>query len=120
VKKGATLLLVLYGLTMLSYGALEMSHDFLHYLASHKHSHLHDHGHSHHHHFSDHHQHTHVHSGDHEEPLTETSAPIGFFLFVERQPAFVLKNVSFDLLKFSRAENLSAYAAAPETPPPTL
>src|SRR5690349_10145855 len=87
MKKGAAILLIIYSVVMLSYGSLEMAHDFLHYLGRHHFTHLHDHEHGNHHHFDDHHHHTSVtHSHDNESSETELPSLIGSFFFIQNKP----------------------------------
>ncbi|HEY3402690.1 MAG TPA: hypothetical protein VGK59_04830 [Ohtaekwangia sp.] len=121
MNKGASIVLVFYAAAMLSYGALEMGHDLLHYLAANHHSHLHDHGHSHHHHFSDHQhdQHTHLHHSHSAEPATsELPSLISFFLFCEPKPSFTFFNTASGEWKFQNQTHSESYSASPATPPP--
>jgi len=120
VKKGAVILLILYAITMLSYGSLEMTHDLLHYLASHHHSQLHSHAHGNHHHFHDHQQTVVSHAHDGEEQR-ELSTLIHFFLFAERKPAFTFLTEFMVHLCFRPSErNLSNVDQHPDTPPPEI
>jgi len=120
VKKGAVILLILYAITMLSYGSLEMTHDLLHYLASHHHSHLHSHAHGDHHHFHDHQQTVVSHAHDGEEQR-ELPTLIHFFLFAEGKPAFsFLTEFTGNLRLRPSDRNLSNGVQHPDTPPPEI
>lgn len=126
--KRACLVLMLYSISMVFYGSLEIVHDILHYMAEYHHSKIHSHSHDHHHSVRDHdlpkhhHHHSrvsHSHSSDLE---TDESLPsfINCFLFVQARQSF-----NFDLnfstwMYGSRLAKLCLHASVPPAPPPRI
>jgi hypothetical protein len=112
---------------MLCYGSLEMTHDFMHYLAAHNISNLHSHEHDHHHTFHDHehgHHHDHqeriTHTHHHSDEATDETLPslISFFLFIQKKPAFSFHKSSRDLIFESVTFSMEDICHNPATPPP--
>ncbi len=126
--KGVVIVLVSYALSMVSYGALEMGHDLLHYLAEHHRVMMHNHDHDHHHHsVRDHnHGHSHKHTVSHHhetdsKPDEALPSLLSFFLFAETNPEFSFENVlqkSFSIsTDVGRKKGLNLL---PTTPPPEI
>jgi hypothetical protein len=126
MKRGV-ILMIMYAISMVFYGAVEIGHDLLHYMADHYHSHLHDHHHDHDHRVSDHdHHHDHHHQHDHvshdvgSEHQQEESIPSGlsFFLFVHTSTGFQFSNSNL-LGTYSEATApFLSWILFPPTPPP--
>jgi hypothetical protein len=124
VTRGSTLILIVYAMTMLSYGALEMGHDLLHYLDAHSHIHVHHHDHGHDHSFDDHHHHSHneVHSHTHTaEPVAaELPSLVSLFLYTQSITDILFIRQLLNRIPPSRTNvPLSSYRS-PVTPPPRI
>jgi hypothetical protein len=111
-----------YSLSMLSYGSLEMTHDLLHWMASHYHSGIHDHDHGHHHTFQDHehhHDHDHVTKDDsHDADQTELPFLIHFFGYYQQETTFQFYRSLSEILEGNNVFPLKYIYNTPPTPPP--
>jgi hypothetical protein len=124
--RGAAIVLVLYATSMLFYGALEMTHDFLHYLSEHHLAALHSHEHNEHHTVLDHEHHhdhdshvSHHHEDDHDEDQTLPSF-VTFFLFVQNSSEFRFFNSGWQHIILLRQINHAYFKPLPVTPPPEI
>ncbi|MBT1686714.1 hypothetical protein [Dawidia soli] len=122
MTQGSTIILIVYAITMLSYGALEMGHDLLHYLDAHSHVHIHHHAHDHDHTFNDHHHHSHgeVHTHTHtSEPVTaELPSLVSLFLYTQSPVDHTFFRQLLERLTPDRADTPPPIYFLPSTPPP--
>jgi hypothetical protein len=120
--RAVTVVLAFYAVSMVCYGSLEMSHDFLHYLADHHHTSLHSHHHGASHSVRDHehsHQHSHVaHEHDSEEVDDAAPSPLNFFLYTQLPRAFRFSNASGIGIFPGTSANTSLPELTPPAPPP--
>lgn len=121
----SAMVLILYSISMLSYGSLEMAHDLLHYLAKHHHSTLHSHSHDHHHSVHDHeHSHSHSHSHVSQQPVendqqeSSLTTPINFFLFFQSRAKFDFRNLGWQAMSAVGQLIYNSISLHPGTPPP--
>ena len=123
--KGVTIVLILYSVSMVFYGSVEITHDILHELSDLHVAAFHDHSHDHHHSFHDHHHtadhdhvmHHHAHSDTSDEQLPSM---ISLFLFIEKNSVFNFANSLLGECLTLRSKQLSTRRNLPFTPPPEL
>ncbi|MBT1708056.1 hypothetical protein KK062_07475 [Fulvivirgaceae bacterium PWU5] len=122
MTRGSTLILIVYAMTMLSYGALEMGHDLLHYLDAHSHIHVHHHEHGHDHTINDHHHHSHdeVHSHIHaSEPASaELPSLVSLFLYTQSLADILFIRHLLDRIPPIGTNVPRSLYRSPTTPPP--
>ena len=120
MRKSA-IVLILYSASLAFYGALEVAHDLLHYLATHHDSHLHDHSHG------DHHN---IHHHGHGKAPEQLAAEVedGFentlpslthnFLYTEDTQRFSFDNLSGQIVSLVASSAFPRISFPPTVPPP--
>lgn len=126
MKRGV-ILMIIYAISMVFYGTVEIGHDVLHYLADHYQSHLHNHHHGHDHSISDHdHHHKHHHHHEHishdsgggTQQTESLPSGLSFFLFIESATRFQFTNENFLGMYTEGKSSLRSCYLLPATPPP--